>query len=67
MTRSHFPPVTAAETGYGVAWMTCRVCNRDVPVGRITITDEGPVCDECHTEWEWTRYGTEADDRGGGA
>ena len=52
--RVHFPPITANDTGYGIAWLTCSVCNRDKRADEFAEKTVPPVCDACREEYEWT-------------
>ncbi len=53
--RLHFPDIGTAQTGYGVAWLTCSVCLKDKRIDAFSERGLPPVCDECREEYEWTR------------
>ena len=49
--KVHWPEIAGRETGYGITWVTCAMCNRDRHTDVVTMTSSGPVCDECYTDY----------------
>lgn len=45
------PDITGHDTGYGISWVTCRMCNKDRRIETITMTSAGPVCDDCYPDY----------------
>lgn len=56
--RAHWPD--RFETGYGVSWVSCSVCNRDKRIEQFAERGIPLVCDECREEQQHVYCGNEA-------